>query len=450
MKNILKKILSLGICSAMVLGAFSGCGQQPGGASFTGGPSSDNSGSVQFPESSVPSESPGLADNSEASKSTASDRTETLFTDASGYTDFAVRLLQESLESEKNTLISPLSVINALAMTANGARGETLAQMESLLGGDISSLSEYLHDYNASLPSGEKYCLHSANSVWIRDREDFTVEESFLQNSTDLFGAEIYRAVFDDSTLQDINQWVARSTDEMIPEILREISPNAVMYLINALAFDAEWQSPYTSYQVRDAVFHMEDGSEKDMKLMHSEETILLQDIAEQNRAGAIGFLKYYAGEKYAFAALLPDEGVSIRDYVQSLTGERLRRILENASEANIDAALPKFEAEYSVKLNDILKSLGMTDAFDPDTADFSGISSCPGDNLYISQVLHKTYIAVDEQGTKAGAATAIGISERTVLRQEIVRITLDRPFVYMIIDCEENLPVFIGTVLEP
>lgn len=165
MKNILKKILSLGICSAMVLGAFSGCGQQPGGASFTGEPSSDNSGGVQTPENSVPSESPEPSDEPTSSESTASDRTETLFTGASGYPDFAVRLLQESLESEKNTLISPLSVINALVMTANGARGETLAQMESLLGGDISSLSEYLHDYNASLPSGEKYCLYSANSV---------------------------------------------------------------------------------------------------------------------------------------------------------------------------------------------------------------------------------------------------------------------------------------------
>lgn len=468
MKNILKQTLSLGICSALLICALSGCGAQSGDSNLTVEPFQGNPGDIQTMEMPDSGEGPQPSDEPVTSGGGSQPGDETINsgkvicpseapsgdTDLSlAYTDFAVCLLQESLESEKNTLISPLSVVNALAMTANGAKGETLAQMENLLGADISSLSEYLHNYNASLPSGEKYSLHAANSVWLKNREDFTVEESFLQSNTDLFGAEIYRAAFDSSTLKDINHWVARNTDNMIPEILNEINPNSVMYLINALAFDAEWQSPYMNSQVRDAVFHLEIGTEKDIKLMHSKENILLQDITDRDEAAATGFLKYYADGKYAFAVLLPDESTSVEDYVSSLTGERLRQILTGASEANIRAALPKFEAEYGIDMSDVLKSLGMTDAFDPDIADFSGIVSCPDENIYISRVIHKTYIAVDEQGTKAAAATAVEIraeSASVITPEEIIYITLDRPFVYMIIDCEENLPVFIGTVMEP
>lgn len=432
MKKHQTMLVSLGICSVLLIGALSGCGVQEENAN-----SSDSSSESNISNSS--GESDEVLYENELSPA-----------DVSVYTDFAVRLFRESLEAEKNTLISPLSVINALAMAANGAKGETLSQIENLFGTDITSLSEFLRDYNASLPAGEKYKLHTANSIWLTDDDDFTVDENFLQTGSSLFNAEVYRTAFDASALQEINQWVSENTDDMISEILNEIPDNTVMYLINALAFDAQWQTPYESYTVRNNIFTMEDGTELTVEMMYSTEDILLQDFNEDNELAAQGFIKYYADEKYALAVLLPEEGTSIADYAASMSGEHLSEILSEASDSQIEAGLPKFETEYFVEMDDILINLGITDAFNPYKADFSGIGSYSDGNFYISRVLHKTYIAVDGEGTRAGASTAVEVQERSMESLDNVRIILNRPFVYMIIDCEENLPLFMGTVMEP
>ena len=232
----------------------------------------------------------------------------------------------------------------------------------------------------------------------------------------------------------------------MIPEILDTIAPENIMYLINALAFDAEWAQIYKTDQIHDGIFTTADGTEQKVKMMYSEESLYLED------EDASGFVKHYAGDSYAFAALLPKEGVSLADYVSSLTGERLNKLLSNPQAISVSVAIPKFQCEYSVELSDILRAMGMTDAFDPDSADFSPMlateSSDAGmaEPIYIDRVLHKTYIALDEKGTKAGAVTVVAMEGGAALEDEKV-VHLDRPFVYMLIDCKENLPVFIGTL---
>lgn len=361
------------------------------------------------------------------------------------FTDFAVRLFQQSAEEGKNTLISPLSVLSALAMTANGAERQTLSQMEEVFGLSIAELNEYLYAYTKALPAADKYKLSIANSIWFKDDKSFTVKPEFLQANADWYDAGLYKAPFDNSTLRDINKWVEENTDGMIKDILDSIPEEAVMYLVNALAFDAEWKNIYYENQVHDGVFTKEDGTEQGVELMYSTEH---QYLADTNAAG---FLKYYAGQKYAFAALLPDQGISVEEYVASLTGEKLAGILTNPEGVQVNAAIPKFEGEYSVEMSEMLRAMGITDAFDDTVADFSGIGSSTDGNLCISCVLHKTFIAVDEKGTKAGAATVVEMKNESAMMkpEEIKSVYLDRPFVYMLIDCEANLPVFIGTVMD-
>ena len=361
-------------------------------------------------------------------------------------TDFAMRLFQKSvMEEESNVLVSPLSVINALAMTANGAKGETLSQMEEVFGVDVPGLNNYLHTYIKGLPTGDKFKLSIANSIWFRDDERFTVEPDFLQANANWYGAGMYKAPFDNSTLKAINKWVEEKTDGMIKDILDEIPKDAVMYLVNALAFDAEWDSIYYDHQVRDGEFTKEDGEKQKIELMYSEEGKYLTDD------DATGFIKYYNGCEYAFAALLPDEGLGISDYVASLTGQRLSSILANPENTKVNAAIPKFESESSFELSDTLKTMGMTNAFDGYAADFSGIGSSTNGNIFISRVIHKTFIAVDEKGTKAGAATIVEKSQNAALvdPEPVKVVHLDRPFLYMIIDCKTNMPIFIGTATE-
>ena len=359
----------------------------------------------------------------------------------------AVELFQSSvLESkDENVLISPLSIQLALAMTANGADGDTKAEMEALLGGEISLeyLNEYLYSYVNNLPSAEKYKLQIANSIWFRDDEGrLQVEKDFLQKNADYYGAQAYKAAFDDQTLKDINNWVKDHTDGMIDSILDQIDEDAVMYLINALVFDAEWQHVYDKSDVYKGKFTNINGTEKQADMMHSEESVYLQD------ENAIGFMKPYSGSKYNFAVLLPNEGVDIYEYIAGLTGESLMETLSTPQLGMVMATLPKFSYEYELTMNDVLKELGMPSAFSGDTADFSKMANSSRGNIYIGDVLHKTFISVDELGTKAGAVTKVQMNDESAPMSEWV-VTLNRPFVYMIIDNETMLPIFIGTVLD-
>ena len=359
-------------------------------------------------------------------------------------TDFAIRLFKASEESGKNTLISPLSVLCALAMTANGAEEETLAQMEEVLGMTTEELNLYLYSYMQNLPQGEKYKLSLANSIWFTEDERFTVNQDFLQTNANYYGADIYKAPFDKQTLKDINNWVKQNTDEMIPEILDQIPPEAIMYLVNALAFEAEWSEIYEKHQVKDGEFTKEDGTKQDVKFMYGSEGTYLEDEK------ATGFMKRYKGGKYAFVAMLPNEGVSVSEYIASLDGESLNALLANPQYATVHTSIPKFETEYKVEMSEILKSMGMTEAFDMYNADFEGLGTSTGGNIYISRVLHKTFISVGEKGTKAGAATVVEMKDGAAAEpQEPKEVYLDRPFVYMLVDCENNIPFFIGTMMD-
>lgn len=367
--------------------------------------------------------------------------TDLLGNTAVAVTDFSVRLFQQSLAENENTLLSPLSVLCALAMTANGAEGNTRAQMEQVFGLPLAALNDYLHAYMQALPAGDKYRLSLANSVWFRDDDSLTIRQDFLQTNADYYGAGIYKAPFDDATLKQINDWTRDNTDGMIDSILSEISDSAVMYLINALAFDAEWQEIYNEHQINEGEFTKEDGSRQQADLMYSTE---YQYLSDDN---AEGFLKYYADEAYAFAALLPDEGTPVSEYAASLTGERLAHILNNVQDIEVAAAIPKFQNEYDIELSEVLKEMGMPDAFDDTTADFSGIGSSADGNLFINRVLHKTFITTDERGTKAGAATVVEMAAGAAPVAETKQVYLDRPFLYLLIDCKTKIPVFLGIV---
>ena len=365
---------------------------------------------------------------------------------AAAAADFGVRLFREAMEADKNTLISPLSVLYALSMTANGADGETLAQMEEVLGMDIQSLNSFMAAYMKNLPTSEAYKLHLANGIWFRDDPSFEVNQDFLQTNANYYNAEIRKAAFDEATRKEINDWVKTNTDGMIPEILDQIHPAAVMYLVNALAFEAKWAQEYEEFQIRDGSFTTEDGTVRNVQMMHSAEHRYLED--EQ----ATGFIKYYEDQRYAFVALLPKEGVTVAEYVEGLTGEHLKQMLDEPEDILVETAIPKFETRYDVQMSEILQQMGMNDAFSKNDADFSrlGIYHSDGSNIYISRVLHKTFISVAEQGTKAGAATVIELpAEGAFANPEYRTVTLDRPFVYLLIDCETNLPFFIGTMMD-
>lgn len=356
---------------------------------------------------------------------------------------FSIDLFKRSAR-EGNSMISPLSVLIALAMTANGADKSTLEQMEKVLGGDMSieEINEYLYSYANSLPNSEKSKLVMSNSIWFRDEEKrLLVEKSFLQKNADYYNADVYKSPFDDQTVKDINNWVAQKTDGMIDEIVKNIDDAAIMFLLNAIVFDAEWENIYNIYNIYSGEFRNIDGSKASVDMMTSEETKYIKD----NKAR--GFIKPYKNGDYSFVTILPDEGISVNDYVSAMSGESFLSLLEGAENKPVQATLPKFSYDYTIKMNDILKDMGIVDAFEVDAADFSRLGRSTRGNIFISEVLHKTFISVDEKGTRAGAVTKVEMQDESEFMGEIV--ILDRPFIYAIVDNATNIPVFIGTVID-
>ncbi len=366
----------------------------------------------------------------------------------SALTGFAVDLFKECVayEKNKNTLISPLSVFAALSMAGCGATDETLAEMEGVLGMKVSEFCEYSEEFAKSLSGTPEASgkLDVANSVWYNDDPSFKINREFLEDTTEYFNAEVYAAPFDDSTVSDVNSWVKENTDGMIPGIIDELSPEEVLLLINALAFDAEWDEKYYDFNVKDEVFTTAEGEEKIVPFLHGSESAYLEDDK------AKGFIKYYKGLKYGFAALLPDEGIDVDEYLAGLNGGKLRGILADPGDYIVMTSMPKIKTEYSVDMKDILSSMGMVRAFDSERAQLNGIGTSESGNISIGKVVHKTFIEVNEEGTRAGAATAVIMYGGGFEPSLTKNVDLNRPYIYMLVDLETNVPIFMGIMRDP
>ncbi len=389
--------------------------------------------------------------------------------------NFSAELLKSCNEPGKNAFVSPFSVMAALSMTANGANGTTLAEMEKTLGADRNVLNAYFKAYptylrnpGSTTPYVEEYydywsgeyqysevvpaTLEVANSIWYNnDGSHSKLNPTFVKEVLDYYNSEVFAAPFNQDTCDALNGWVNEKTHERIPKILEKMNKDALMYLANAVAFEGDWEEPYDKdYAVRDGIFTDDNGKQTPVELMYSSEDTYLKDGDY-----ADGFMKYYKGYNYAFAALLPKKGVKLSDYINSLTGERLENALQPDTDTYdyVKAVTPKFKQEYDASLKTNLEAMGMPTAFDKDKADFYRmIQSNPYGSPWIGDVLHKTFIDVNETGTSAAAVTVVEMMEPGAIDEPVdppktITVRLDRPFVYMIVNVETKTPVFIGAM---
>lgn len=353
--------------------------------------------------------------------------------------EFALSLLQGIREPGKSSLISPASAEFALGMAANGAAGETLAQMEQVLGGDRDTLnSQYLGRRNSLEQSGVKV----ANSVWMNTSyggipQGNSIWDAYAGTLGQYYGAQLRAEdLGTEEGIGQINAWVRENTDGMIPEILDSPDGEMLLCLVNALAMDAQWLRPYTASDVTEGTFTNAAGEQQQAQYLNSTETFFEVD-------GASGIRKRYKDSALAFVAILP-EG-SLDEYMDGLTAEQLAQALNGESSELAQVSLPKFKVEQSSELNEVLASMGMADAFDQEKADLSAITGAS--NLYLSKVVQKTTLEVNEDGTKAAAATAIGINTTSMQIPPKEKIEFNRPFLFAVVDTQSGSPIFLGTV---
>lgn len=361
--------------------------------------------------------------------------------------DFSIELFQKSFQEKQkeNVMISPLSAMLVLSMAANGADKETLSEMEMVLGGElgIEEINQNLNSLMTGLYNGEKTKLFAADSIWVRnDENDFIVSQEFLEKNKKYYYADAFAKPFNQETIQEMNQWISEKTNGMFQNIIEQLSPSAKMYLFNTMIFEAEWRDVYYQNQIGEGFFTNYNGKAKKTPMMYSTESLYL------NTENAQGFLKPYENG-YSFAALLPDEGIDIGEFIQSLNGETFLKIMEeteNGDTGEIYAALPKFSSKTCVRMEQLLQTMGIKKAFQTEEADFSKIDEMSRSQLFFSEVIQNSYINVDETGTQAGAVTQAAVSGKGVIEQR--EIVLNRPFVYAVIDNQTKLPIYIGAVL--
>ena len=365
--------------------------------------------------------------------------------------NYSVRLFQQALQAEptnENVVLSPLSVLYALGMAANGADGETRSQMEQLLSGGrltVSSLNIGIRQLTERLMREGQATMKIGNSIWFDGGDCLKVNRDFLQTNADYFGAQAYRVDFSSTdAVKQINQWVNQQTDGKIDGIVDRLDESTMLCLVNTLLFTSEWQTIYYENQVNDGTFQAPDG-EAQVRYMHSTEQRIYDDTAQ-------GIVKPFADDRFAFAAILPDD-TDIDAYVDAMTGDSLRKLLSSANGAYpdgyVESALPQFRFSYETELSQALQRMGLRDGFNSAKADFSKMGTVEGGNLTISQVLHKSFIEVDALGAKAGAATAV-VMDAGGAAPAMKEIRFDRPFVCVIFDTGTQLPLFLGVVKQP
>lgn len=361
--------------------------------------------------------------------------------------DFAWDLFQRSAAEDGNVLISPASVYLAIAMTYNGASGETQqAMLEGLKASGLSqeAFNQASRDYLSILrTTGEKTELAIANAIWYR--EGFEPALLFLQKNADYFDAAARSLDFKDPAAADlINAWVSEQTRGTIDKIIEEIHEDAMLYLMNAVYFKSIWQHPFDPNDNVKYGFETPDGSVT-TDFMHR---IGDMEIIQHN--GAKGVLLPYDNGRFQFFAVLPPADTEVRSFIQGLDGIGIQRLLASVRTENIKLGLPKFEIRYEDSLNEILSAMGMEIAFNPGLADFSAMSADGSRNLYIEEVKHKSFIRVDEEGTEASAVTSVEMRLTSMPLEPDTQIIFDRPFIFGIADTLTGAPLFVGILEDP
>ncbi len=415
MKRKLISLLSLSLGLMLVL---TGCGAPP---------TNDLMANVKAAEQSAAPSEPDIA-----------------YIDSVG--DFSWQLLQQTVKKDGNVLVSPASVYLALAMTLNGADSTTREAMLEVLsaqGLTVEQINAASRDWMALLMNtGNKTRLTVANSIWYRD--GFDPDPAFLQNNADYYAAAAKTLDFSLPTAKDtINAWVKSSTNGLIDTIIDEIDPRDIMYLINAVYFKAQWMSEFYANSTADGTFGAPSG-DKTVKFMHQTSSF---DYLSNNNGE--GLLMPYSDGRFAFVAILPTAGMSVRELVAATDAASFAELLKTRETMSIELSLPKFETRFDTSLKDSLTAMGMAAAFDPGVADFSLMNSGRRQDLYIDEVLHKTFCRVDEMGTEAAAVTAV-ISRGTSMPVSNKQLVFDRPFVYGIVDTATGLPLFLGIMDDP
>ncbi len=370
--------------------------------------------------------------------------------------EFNLNLIKTvNANKSENYLISPYSIELALNLLKEGANGNTLDELEAVIG------NRPINDVRI------KNRVSVANAAFVNTKYKKYILDDYYKSIKSKYNSEILYDEF--RTPKVINDWVSKNTYGMINKLLDKVDPNFALGLANALAIDVEWDVPFDCNGTRSQKFTKSDGKKMDVEMMHrtlkyGTYKYLKDDLAEgviipyKAYSEDSGEESYEDGRNLEFVGILPKEDVST--YINNLTEDVLSNLEKTSKETDsnfeINLSLPRFKYDYTLDdFKDVLMKLGINDAFDVERADFTKImplsTQSEVGNLYVGEAIHKTHIDLNEKGTKAAAVTYFGMyTSGMVMDVESVDVVFDKPFMYMIRDAKTKELLFFGVVYEP
>lgn len=363
---------------------------------------------------------------------------------------FAFDLLREANAREQehaNVVLSPFSASMALGMTMNGTAGDTYDQMQAMLGFDGLSRDQVNASYRALLdmlldldPQVE---LNIANSVWAREGMPFL--QSFYDVVEQYFDADARSLDFDRPDAEDvINAWVAENTNDRIEQIVEQVDSYAMMFLINAVYFKADWREQFKLADTRPAPFRRDDGTSVEVPMMSARDMPVRLGSVDGVQIGELP----YGGDAFTMVLVVPQEGASVASLVSTLDADTWNRWVGSLGTLrDAPVSMPRYEVEWKGVLNETLQALGMEDAFRDGIADFSLLAEQPfASELFVREVVQKTWLRVDEEGTEAAAATSVGVGVTSMP----LGLRVDRSFLMAIRERHSGTILFLGVIDDP
>lgn len=359
--------------------------------------------------------------------------------------EFGYKLFAQNME-EENPVLSPTSAYLALALAGAGAAGDTREEFVEVLG-DLECIPS---DLMLNLPrEKEGMTISLANSAWVDDR--MIPKEEWLAWADCVYQSEVFQTKLSTETaMKDMNTWIDKQTKGLISELLKQpLDEDARLALFNTIYFKGDWRKEFSGDHTRELDFTLADGSVEQvemMQMLNEELRYVKNDLAE-------GVILPYSDDSMAFVALKPFENMTVREMYEQLSVTDISDFLQKQGTTLCNLRLPKFEVEFDRKLNDSLKNMGLELAFIDGVADFSDLGSTDtGEGVYINLVHQKAKVIVDETGTEAAAVTTVIMNKCTAVMdpQMPIDIYFDEPFLYMIMDTEREIPLFIGIMDAP
>jgi serpin B len=403
-----------------------------------------------------PEVGPELVQSDKARISSPQVKTEEVAQVVEGNTDFAVDLYQAIRATPGNLFYSPHSISVALAMAYAGAEGTTESQMKETLRFPLGEpvlhaafnrldLDLSSRGKSAQATDGKGFRLSVVNALW--GQKDYTFLPTFLDALAENYGAGLRVLDFErdsEAARKTINGWVEEETEDKIKDLLPQgsIDSGTRLVLTNAIYFNAAWRAPFPQDATKTGTFHLIDGGEVSVPMMRQAQG----KYGYYATSGVQAVELPYDGRELSMVVVVPDQG-TFGDFEAAWTADKLSTILAGLGESLVDLTMPKFRYEFPLGLKQVLIDMGMKDAFNDGAADFSGINGRK--DLAITDVLHKAFVAVDERGTEAAAATAVIIGE-TSLPPGPFTVALDRPFLFLIRDLQTGAILFVGRVVNP